>query len=553
MIRILLVFSSLFFVPNTMAQSSELSVIRFKDITSETGIDFVHTDGGSGKHFIVETICSGLAIFDFDGDGLMDIYLLNGAYHEGTKPEETPINRLYRNIGDCRFTDVTDSAGVGDASHSLGATVGDYDNDGDADLYVSNYGLKVFYRNNGDGTFSSMESAPGTKDFRVGAGVSFLDVDADGNLDLYVANYIKFSYEKVVKRLIFGIPAAPGPKDYEPDNHQLFRSNGDGTFSDISMESGIGLQPGPGMGVVTFDFDRDGDTDIFVCNDSAENFLWENDGKGRFAEIALLVGVAYDYAGSRQASMGVDCGDIDRDGWLDLVATNFQDEIPNVYRNFQGKYFDDLCVSYGLGVATQSVKWGVGLSDFDNDSFLDLFMACGHLIDTVELLDDSIHFANRNQVFRNLDGKRFVDVSATAGEGLQIKKASRGLGCEDLDNDGDLDVVILNLNSIPTILRNDTLPAEKHWIQLGLSGITANRDAAGTQVLVHTNNGDQLQEVHRGRGYQSHYANCLHFGLGDAAAVEYVEVNWHGGEKEVFRNVLLDRKTTLVQGTSSSN
>ena len=188
MIRILLVFSSLFFVPNTMAQSSELSVIRFKDITSETGIDFVHTDGGSGKHFIVETICSGLAIFDFDGDGLMDIYLLNGAYHEGTKPEETPINRLYRNIGDCRFTDVTDSAGVGDASHSLGATVGDYDNDGDADLYVSNYGLKVFYRNNGDGTFSSMESAPGTKDFRVGAGVSFLDVDADGNLDLYVAN-----------------------------------------------------------------------------------------------------------------------------------------------------------------------------------------------------------------------------------------------------------------------------------------------------------------------------------------------------------------------------
>ena len=532
-------------------QTSKTSEIRFDDISLETGIDFLHTDGGSGKHFIIETICSGLAIFDFDGDGLMDIYLLNGAHHEGKMPGQVPINRLYRNLGDWRFVDVTESAGVGDANHSLGVTVGDYDNDGDPDLIISNYGPKVFYRNNGDGTFDSLKDAPGTKEFRVGAGLSFLDVDSDGNLDLYVANYIKFDYDKDVSRLIFGIPAAPGPKDYEPDNHQLFRSNGDGSFTDISMESGIGLQPGAGMGMVSFDFDRDGDTDVFVCNDSAENFLWENDGKGKFTEIALLAGVAYDYAGLRQASMGVDCADIDHDGWLDLVSTNFQDEIPNVYRNSEGKFFDDLGVAYGLGVATRSVTWGVGLSDFDNDSYVDLFLASGHLIDTVELLDDSVQFATRNFLLRNMGGKRFYDVSSTAGKGLQVEKASRALGCEDLDQDGDLDVVILNLNSTPTLLRNETVRSNNHWIELRLVGISSNRDAVGTRVVVHTKNGDQTQEVVRGRGYQSHYSNDLHFGLGSADIIDFVEVHWHSGSQEIFRAIAIDQKTTLIQGTST--
>ncbi len=553
MSRLWFVLWSSLLISHALAQtkSDAKNEIRFDDITSKTGIDFLHTDGGTGKHYIVETICSGLAIFDFDGDGLMDIYLLNGAFHEGTKPENHPTNRLYRNMGDWRFVDVTESAGVGDTSHSLGATVGDFDNDGDADLYVSNYGPKVFYRNNGDGTFTSVKGAPGTADNRVGAGVSFLDIDADGDLDLYVANYIKFTYDKDVSRLIFGIAAAPGPKDYEPDNHQLFRNNGDGSFTDISIESGIGQSPGAGMGIISLDFDRDGDTDLFICNDSAENFLWENDGTGKFTEIGLLAGVAYDYAGLRQASMGVDCADIDHDGFLDLVSTNFQDEIPNVYRNSEGKFFDDLCVSYGLGVATRSVKWGVGLSDFDNDSFVDLFLACGHLIDTVGLLDNSVQFATRNFLLRNLDGKRFVDVSSTAGNGLKIEKASRALGCEDLDQDGDLDVVILNLNSTADILRNDTASRDMHWIELRMVGQTSNRDAVGSQVKVHTKNGEQIQEVHRGRGYQSHYGNDLHFGLGNADAIDFVEVQWHGCTKEIFRDVPVDRKSTLIQGRES--
>lgn len=547
----LVLFIFLFVSRATALSQSAVPVgMQFEDITAETGIDFVHTDGGTGKHFIIETICSGLAIFDFDGDGLMDVYLLNGAYHEGKNPDRRPTNKLYRNMGQWRFVDVTESAGVGDASHSLGATVGDFDNDGDADLYVSNYGPKVFYRNNGDGTFSTIPDGPGTSDKFVGAGVSFLDIDADGDLDLYVANYIKFTYGKDVNRLIFGIPAAPGPKDYDPENHQLFRNNGDGSFTDVSRESGVGQSPGAGMGMVTLDFDRDGDTDIFVCNDSAENFLWENDGTGKFTEIALLAGVAYDYAGLRQASMGVDCADIDHDGFLDLVSTNFQDEIPNVYHNSEGKFFDDLGVGYGLGVATRSVTWGVGLSDFDNDSFVDLFLASGHLIDTVGLLDNSVQFATRNFLLRNIDGKRFVDVSASAGSGLKIEKASRALGSEDLDQDGDLDVIILNLNSTPDVLRNDTPTQGNHWVELRLIGRTSSREAVGSQVKLRTKSGEQVQEVQRGRGYQSHYGNHLHFGLGPADHIDYIEVQWHGGAKEVFRNVPIDKVTTLIQGSS---
>ncbi len=559
MSRLWFVLMSSMLLTQALAQTKSATPIdiRFEEITSKTGIDFLHTDGGSGKHYIIETICSGLAIFDYDGDGLMDIYFLNGAYHEGKKPDSHPTNRLYRNMGDWRFVDVTELAGVGDASHSLGATVGDFDNDGDEDLYVSNYGPKVFYRNNGDGTFTTVEDAPGTVEDapgkaanRVGAGVAFLDIDADGDLDLYVANYIKFSYDKDVNRLIFGIPAAPGPKDYEPDNHQLFRNNGDGSFTDISMESGIGLSPGAGMGIVSLDFDRDGDTDLFVCNDSAENFLWENDGTGKFTEIALIAGVAYDYAGLRQASMGADCADIDHDGFLDIVSTNFQDEIPNVYHNSEGKFFDDLGVAYGLGVATRSVTWGVALSDFDNDSFVDLFLASGHLIDTVGLLDNTVQFATRNFLLRNIDGKRFMDVSATAGSGLKIEKASRALGCEDLDQDGDLDIVILNLNSTPDILRNDTAAKDNHWVELRLIGLSCNRDAVGSQVKIQTKKGLQIQEVHRGRGYQSHYGNDLHFGLGNAEEIDFIEVHWHGAAKEVYRNVSIDRKSTLIQGTS---
>lgn len=539
-----------------VASQSPASPLLFADATKNSGIDFVHTNGGTGKNYIVETVSAGLAIFDFDGDGWMDIYFLNGAFPIKTKQEtassERPSNRLYRNFGNWQFVDVTEQSGVGDTGHGLGVSVGDFDNDGDPDLYVNNFGPNIFYRNQGDGTFSIVRDAPGANESRVGAGVSFLDIEGDGDLDLFVGNYVKFSYDVEIDRKRFGVRGAQGPKDFPMDSDQLFRNNGDGNFADISVESGIDSLIGPTMGVVSFDYNRDGDTDLFVCNDSEANFLWDNDGHGHFTEIAKQAGVAFDHAGARQASMGVDCGDFNNDGWLDLAVTNFQDEVPNLYRNSNGDFFEDFGIAMGMGVAARSVKWGIVLSDFDHDSFLDLFIGCGHLIDVPDRLDTSIKFATRNILLKNLAGKKYQDVSRNAGSALLLERTARAIGSEDLDSDGDLDNVILNLNSSPTLLRNDSPKADNHWLQIRLVGTLSNRDAVGTQVTVVTNLGSFVQEVHRGRGYQSHYGNCLHFGLGKASAVESVEVHWHGGSKELFRNISLDQKSTLIQGTEAN-
>jgi hypothetical protein len=537
-------------------QASALPPILLEDVTSQTGIDFVHSDGGSGKHYLFETVCAGMAVLDYDGDGLMDLYFLNGRRLAGGQPDAglqtdttaPPLtNRLYRNLGGLRFIDVTDQAGVGDPGHGLGVCVGDFDNDGDPDLFVNNFGPNVFYQNNGDGTFSVLRDAPTSHESRVGAGASFFDIDGDGDLDLFVGNYIQFSYELGLNRMIFGIPAAPAPTDYPPDSDQLFRNNGDGTFTDVSEISNIASAAGASMGLISFDYDRDGDTDIFVCNDSAANFLWENDGSGKFTEKGLLTGTAYDYAGLKQASMGVDCVDYDHDGWLDLFATNYQDEIPNVYRNAEGIFFDDLGASLGLGVATRSVTWGVTLADFDHDTFADIFLGCGHLIDTVNLVDSSVKFATRNFLLRNEAGKKFVDVSPGGGSGLVPEQVSRAVCSEDLDRDGDLDLVILNLNAGPTLLRNDTDHQGRHWCQLRLIGRSSTRNAAGTRVVLRTGNIVQTQEVHLGRGYQSHYGNSLHFGLGSATKIDQIEVYWHGQPATIYRDQPADQVLTLVQ------
>lgn len=537
-------------------QASDLRSMLLEDVTSQTGIDFVHSDGGTGKHYLFETVCAGVATLDYDGDGWMDIYFINGRRLNGGQPTapldrdttSPPLtNRLYRNLGGWRFVDVTEQAGVGDTGYGLGVCAGDVDNDGDMDLFVNNFGPNVFYLNNGDGTFSVLPDAPTSHESRVGAGVSFLDIEGDGDLDLYVGNYIQFSYELGVNRKIFGVPIAPAPTDYPPDTDQLFRNNGDGSFTDISAASNIASVAGASMGLISFDYDRDGDTDIFVCNDSAANFLWQNDGRGSFTEIGLLTGVAYDYAGLKQASMGVDCVDYDHDGWLDLFVTNYQDEIPNVYRNSEGNFFDDLGAALGLGVATRSVTWGVALSDFDHDSFADIFIGCGHLIDTVGLVDSSLKFAARNFLLQSEKGQKFVDVSARSGSGLVPVKVSRAVCSEDLDRDGDLDLAILNLNAAPTLLRNDSDHQGRHWCQLRLVGRATNRNAAGTRVVLRAGNATQTQEVHLGRGYQSHYGNTLHFGLDTATKIDQIEVYWHAHQATIYRDQPVDQVLNLVQ------
>ena len=534
------------------------SPIQLHDVTRETGITFRHADGGSGRKYIVEYVSAGLATFDYDGDGLIDVYFLSGAPLRGTKVEgPPPRSALYRNLGNFRFEDVTDKAGVGNMGHGLGVTAADYDNDGDLDLYVNNFGPNVLYRNNGDGTFTDVTRRTGVDNGnRVGAGGCFLDVDGDGDLDLYVGNYVKFSYETHVTHVLMGLPSYPSPIKYTPDPDTLYRNNGDGTFADVSVESGIAKHAGRSMGMVCGDYDNDGDTDVFVANDVMANFLFQNDGTGKFEEVATLSGVAYDAAGRPHGNMGADFGDYDNDGWLDLFVTSFSSEFATLYRNLGGGLFDDVTRQSGAGASTfPHVTWGHGFVDFDNDGNRDLFIGCGDLDDNIQLRRDTTSYRLPPILMRNTGDGRFVDVSKESGDGMQVRASSRGVAFDDLDNDGDIDVVVLNSRDKPTILRNMLyeLGSKAHWLQVRLRGVKGNRDGVGARVKVVSGDLTQIDEVHSGRSYQSHFGMRLHFGLGTRGRVDRIEVRWIGGGADILENVAVDQLLTITEGGSSAN
>lgn len=522
--------------------ANAIAQLSFEDVTAKSGLAFEHFSGRSQEHFLFETVSTGAATLDYNNDGLIDIYLPNGNLLDN--PNLRWANRLYRNDGGMQFTDVTMESGAGDVGFALGATAGDYDNDGDQDLIVSNFGPTVMLENNGDGTFVRRVFASG-KESRLGAGVAFLDADGDGSSDLFVANYVKFDPNKKVNREIFGVPAAPGPKDYLPDTDCLYASLSNGQFQDVSQQSGLTGFAGPGMGVVAYDFDGDRDTDIFVCNDSAANHLYENLGNWKFDEIALLAGLAYDVSGEKQASMGVDVGDFDRDGLLDLVATNFSDEIPNLYRYSGAGYFDDIGPAVGLGVLDQKLTWGVAYGDFNNDTHLDLFVASGHLFDIVKGLNQN--FAMPNTILVQKEGK-FVDLSSSIPAVSGMPRVSRAVCVEDFDNDGDLDVVCLNSDDQVQLLCN-TSEATGNYIQFNLVGTRANRDAIGSRVVVRDSGGvEQTAVVVSGRGYQSHFGTRLHFGLGPSDGEVSVKIEWHGGDAQEFTGLASRSRWTLIQG-----
>jgi hypothetical protein len=529
--------------------------IQLVDITADSGISFVHTHGGSGNQYIVEAVSAGVATFDFDGDGLIDIYFANGTplrpevVNGPAEDDSGPTDALYRNLGGGRFAEVTLQAGVGNRGYGLGVAIADYNNDGTPDILVTNYGPDVLYCNNGDGTFSDVSLQAGITDGnKMGAGACFLDIDADGCLDLYSANYCKFSFDTHPRRSIGGMLRAPSPLDFQPEPDSLFHNNGDGTFTDVSESSGIRAVAGRGMGVVAGDFDDDGDTDIFVANDVMANFLWRNDGRGHFENVAPFSGVAYGFLGKANGNMGVDCADYDLDGHFDFVITTYQAEMPVLHRNMGQGLFEEVSIQSNFGTETlPHVKWGVGFFDVNNDGLRDIFIANGHLEPEIHLIDRNTSYKVPNNLYLNEGQGKFRDVSQAAGSGLAVSASSRGTSFDDLDNDGDLDIVVLNAEDKPTVIRNDT-PASHHWLQLTLRGTACNRDAVGAKVTVVAGDRSYVEEVRSGRGYQSHFGSRLHFGLGAASQVDKIEVRWPGGAVESWSRPPLDRHLIIVEG-----
>jgi enediyne biosynthesis protein E4 len=523
--------------------------IQLKDITAKTQIHFQHSDGSSGEHYIVETLTTGIALFDYDNDGDVDVYLPSGSPLPNAA-ELSLKNRLFRNDGELRFTDVTEQSGLGDTGYSVGVAVADCDNDGDQDIYLSNFGPNSFYQNNGDGTFEEksdeMAISLGNK---VSAGVCFLDIENDGDLDLYVANYVDFTYQNHQLDIRQGISIYPGPDSFSPVPDNLLLNNGDGSFTDISKESGINRMVGAGMGCIAADFDQDSDVDLFVCNDSMENAYLENDGSGKFEEAGLLAGLAYDSTGESQGSMGADCADFDNDGWLDIYQTSFEGQLATLYANLGNNLFEDVTRRTSAGVGTSArVTWGVGFADFDLDRDKDIFIACGHIFDNLQELGDSSSFHQTNLLLENNRGK-FSDVSATSGDGMLLSFSSRGCALGDIDNDGDVDVVVLNTRKPASFLRNDSRTTN-HWLQLDLRGTVSNRDAVGTRVQVTTAGVTQTAEVHSGRGYQSHFGTRLHFGLGGHERVDRVKIIWSSGESQTIENISADRTIMVLERNS---
>ena len=506
--------------------------VTFTDITQAAGVTFRHTDGRSGRKYFIEPLGAGVALFDYDNDGDLDLYFVNGADLPGASSPTTPKNALYRNDG-MFFTDVTDAVGVGDTGYGLGCCVGDYDNDGFDDLYVTNFGGNVLYRNNGDGTFTDVTGRTGVGGNALSSGCAFADYDRDSFLDLYVVNYVKFQLEDSPKCSRQGIQTYCAPEAFEAAPDVLYHNNGDGTFSQAALIPG-----GKGLGVVWGDLDNDGDLDIFVANDTTPNFLLQNNGDGAFVDIALFAGVALSEEGRAYSGMGANAGDFNNDGFLDLVVTNFQDQTSSLYQNTGRGFYTE--VSFPKGIGQKSLPylaWGVDFVDFNNDGWLDLFVANGHLDDNIAEIDPVGTYAQRNQVFLSKAGVSFIDVQDAA---LENPKVSRGAAFGDVDNDGDVDVVVSNLNDTPTILRNDTRNTN-HWLTLKLAG----RPTVGTRVQVTAAGQTQMREVKSGCGYISQNDMRLHFGLGSAETVDRIEIRWASGATAVLEHVAPNQRLTV--------
>ena len=528
---------------------------HFVDVASAAGLRAPVIYGGvENKKYILESTGCGCAFFDYDNDGWMDIFILSGTRLAGDPPEAT--SRLYKNNRDGTFTDVTEKSGLGAIGWASGVCVGDYNNDGFEDLFCTYFGQNRLYRNNGDGTFTDVtkESGLWNEQPRWGAGCSFVDYNRDGRLDLFVSNYVRFSFEHAPvpgensNCNWKGIPVECGPRGLPTGRHSLYRNNGDGTFTDVSQQAGITkATESYGMTVVAADFDEDGWPDIFVACDSTPSLLFMNNHDGTFREEGVIRGVSLSDDGMEQAGMGVGIGDYDLDGHLDLFKTHFAEDANGLYHNDGKGGFDDVTRASRIAVETRYICWGAGIVDLDNDGHPDIFMVTGNVYPEVERKLPQYANKTPRAIFRNLGNRTFEELGPEAGPGVVNAHCSRGCAFGDFDNDGDMDILIVNLNEPPSLLRND-LKVKQNWLKVKLEGVKSNRSAIGARVLARYGGKVQAQVVHSQSSYYSSNDPRLHFGLGNASKAD-LEILWPNGLREKYNGVAVNQLATIREGS----
>ena len=543
-----------------LASSPEALGYAFVDVAEKAGLGVRNYYGGEKtKRYILEANGCGVAFFDYDEDGWLDIFLLNGSRFEGFSPGQEPTNHLLHNNRDGTFTDVTARAGLVRHGWAQGVCVGDYDNDGHDDLFVTYWGQNVLYHNNGDGTFTDVSAQAGllSPRRRWSTGCAFVDYDRDGHLDLFVSNYLVFDPKTAPDPgtnpycQYRGLAVNCGPKGMQGEVNALYHNNGDGTFTDVSEKSGITQPSGYyGLGVLTADFDNDGWPDIFVADDVTPSILYHNNHDGTFTDTAVLAGCAFDENGRAMSGMGVAAGDYDCDGLLDILRTNFSGETPSLYKNNGNSTFNDVTYEAGIGKYDRYVGWGCGFFDPDNDGWLDIFYCNGHVYPELESADVEVKFFQPRVLYRNLHNGRFEDVSARAGECLTV--LSRNMGCAfgDFDNDGDVDILINKMNDIPSLLRCDRTN-QNHWIKVHLRGTKSNRTGIGARLKCVTGNRAQIDEVRSGGSFISQSDLRVHFGVGSAEKVDSLEVRWPSGQIDTFRNLAVDTIIQIEEGSTT--
>ena len=542
------------------AATSAAPVANFADVAEKAGLTAPNVFGGiDTKKYIIETTGNGVAIFDYDNDGWPDIFLVNGTTLEGRPQDKTATNHLYRNDHDGTFTDVTTPAGLaGPSGWGQGVCVGDYDNDGWEDVYVTYYGKNRLYHNN-KGVFTEVAEKSGTAGTGKawGSGCAFIDYDRDGLLDLVVANYVDFDLASAPEPgarascVWKGVPVMCGPRGLPPAKNILYHNLGDGKFADVTAKAHIDQTPGHySLGVATLDFDNDGWPDIYIACDSTASILFRNNHDGTFTDVAVTAGAAYNEDGREQAGMGVTIGDFNGDGRLDIFKTNFSDDTSTLYRNNGNATFDDVTFAAGLGLHTQYLGWGAAFFDFDNDGWPDILVVNGHVYPEVDKQHLGSTYPEPRILYHNNGNGTFADISADAGSGITAMHAGRGLAIGDLWNDGRLSAVISNMNDHPSLLVNQ-LRSANHWIAIRTVGTKSNRDGIGARVSVKAGSRVLVDEVRSGASYASHSDMRVHFGLGAANKVDLMQVRWPSGRFEQFENLSVDIVQTVKEGSGA--